>query len=245
MGFVGIDLSTDPCKCGVCVIEGRAISHVGHGNTASSHPDWLLRHCSGASTIGIDAPFGWPKPFIDTLRGYEIGVAFDHDRRRYRLRTTDLWINNTLRRHLQRDTAPNPFSVSTDKLGATTMMGTILLHGLFENFEVSPRHSGYDRAVLEVYPSASLWAWGLPHRGVDVGATLEALEDAFDLDVREDKRRQLLGSRHCFDALVAALTAREYANYNTYDPPEDVPEEVLRVEGWIRVPSRSIATKPG
>ena len=52
------------------------------------------------------------------------------------------------------------------------MIGTILLHGLSEKFEVSPRHSGYDRAVLEVYPSASLWAWGLPHRGVDVGATL-------------------------------------------------------------------------
>ena len=179
------------------------------------------------------------------LRGYEIGVAFDHDRRHYRLRTTDLWINNTLQRHLGRNAAPpSPFSVSTDKLGATAMVGTILLHGLFEEFEVSPRHSGYDRAVLEVYPSASLWAWGLPHRGVDVGATLETLEDTFDLDIREDARGQLLASRHCFDALVAALTAREYANDNTYDPPEGVPWEVLRVEGWIRVPTRSPTATP-
>ena len=125
------------------------------------------------------------------------------------------------------------------------MVGTILLHGLFEEFEVSPRHSGYDRAVLEVYPSASLWAWSLPHRGVDVGAALQTLEDAFDLDIREDARVQLLGSRHCFDALVAALTAREYANDNSYDPPEDISEEVLRVEGWIRVPSRSLTATPG
>jgi predicted nuclease with RNAse H fold len=237
--FVGIDLSTNPRDCGVCVIEGRAISHVGHGNSTSSHPDWLLRHCSEASTVGIDAPFGWPKPFIDALRGYDIGVAFDRDRRRYRLRTTDLWINATLQQHLRRNTAPpSPFSVSTDKLGATTMVGTILLRGLSGKFEVSPRHSGSDRAVLEVYPSVSLWAWGLPHRGVDVGATLQTLKDAFDIDIREDERRQLLGSRHCFDALVAALTAREYTSDNTYDPPESVPEEVLRVEGWIRVPSR-------
>jgi len=108
------------------------------------------------------------------------------------------------------------------------MVGTILLQGLSEKFEISPRHSGSDRAVLEVYPSASLWAWGLPHRGVDVGATLQTRKDAFDLDIREDERRQLLGSRHCFDALVAALTAREYTSDNTYDPPEDVPEEVLQ-----------------
>jgi len=104
--FVGIDLSANPRDCGVCVIEGRTISHVRHGPSASSHPDWLLRHCSGASAVGMDAPFGWPKLFIDTLRGYEIGVAFDHDRRRYRLRTTDLWIKDTLRQHLRRNIAP-------------------------------------------------------------------------------------------------------------------------------------------
>lgn len=124
------------------------------------------------------------------------------------------------------------------------MVGTILLQDLSEKFEVSPRHSGSDRAVLEVYPSASLWAWGLPHRGVDVDATLHTLEDAFNLDVSEDERRELLGSRHCFDALVAALTAREYTSDNTCDPPEDVPDEVLRVEGWIRVPSRAPTGAP-
>jgi hypothetical protein len=107
------------------------------------------------------------------------------------------------------------------------MVGTILLQGLSETFEVSPRHSGSDRAVLEVYPSASLWAWGLPHRGVDVGATLQILEDAFDLDISEDERGQLLGSRHCFDALVAALTAREYTSDNTYDPPRTYPRRYL------------------
>jgi len=91
--FVGIDLSTNPRDCGVCVIEGRAISHVGHGSSTFSHPDWLLRHC--------------------------------------------------------------------------------------------------------------------------------------------------------FDALVAALTTREYTSDNTYDPPEDVPEEALRVEGWIRIPSRALTGTPG
>ena len=80
---------------------------------------------------------------------------------------------------------------------------------------------------------------------MDVGAPLQRLEDAFDLDVNEDARGQLLGSRHCFDALVAALTTREYANGNTYDLPEDVAEEVPRVEGWIRVPSRSLTATPG
>ena len=141
---------------------------------------------------------------------------------RYRLRTTDLWINNTLRRHLQRDTRTQSFFGIHRQASATAMMGTILLHGLFETSRCRPGTA--DMTVLSwrsthrpvsgpgVYPIGA-WMW----------ARLEALEDAFDLDVREDKRRQLLGSRHCFDALVAALTAREYANYNTYDPPEDCP----------------------
>lgn len=241
---MGIDLATDPRKCGVCVIKGRTITHVGHGSADPLHPSWLLRYCSGADAVGIDVPFGWPKRFIEMLCSYEIGAAFDRERRPYRLRTTDIWVNETLPQRIQRDAPPpNPFSVSTDKLGATAMVGTILLQNLSNEFEVSPRCSGKTPAVLEVYPSASLWTWGLRHRSMDVDSALRSLKNAFGLDVREDDRRQLLESRHCFDALVAALTALEYADGKTFDPPECVPDRILKMEGWIRVPTTQLQTE--
>lgn len=208
------------------------------------HPSRLLEHCSGADAVGIDVPFGWPTRFIEALCSYEIGTAFDRERRPYRLRTTDIWVQDTLPQRIRRDAPPpNPFSVSADKLGATAMVGTIMLQNLFdEKFEVSPRRSGKTSTALEVYPSASLWAWGLRHRDVDVDSNLRSLEIAFGLDVHEDERRQLLESKHCFDALVAALTALEYADGKTFDPPECVPDRILKIEGWIRVPTTRLDT---
>lgn len=211
MKFVGIDLAVDPRNCRVCVLEGNAVTHVGHGRSALEHPEWLVDHCSGANAVGVDVPLGWPKPFIDALRDYEIGVALNRDRRPYRLRTTDAWIAETLPQCLTRHARPpTPFSVSTDKLGATAMVGTILLEALSGEFRLSPRQSAVPRAVLEVYPAASLWCWGLRHRDIEVSTALDKLREAFGLEIREADGGQLLESRHRFDALIAALTAREY-----------------------------------
>ncbi len=238
MKFVGIDLSVHPTNCGVCVLEENAVVHVKYGSSAQ-HPEWLLEYCSGANAVGVDVPFGWPKPYVDALRDYEIGVALEHDRRPYRLRTTDVWITETLPKCLTRPVKPpTPFSVSTDKLGATAMVGTRLLSALSGEFEVWPWQDIVPRAVLEVYPAASLWCWGLRHRKIEERATLDRLRKAFGLEIHEADERRLLESRHCFDALIAALTAQEYAAGNTFDPPKSVPERTLRVEGWIRVPNR-------
>ena len=89
-------------------------------------------------------------------------------------------------------------------------------------------------------PAASLWAWGLRHRNLEMLVTLEHLRRAFRLSIPEQVRQTILESRHCFDALVAALTAREYANGNTFDPPERFSDETLKVEGWIRIPNRTV-----
>ena len=102
-------------------------------------------------------------------------------------------------------------------------------------------------AVIEVYPAASLWAWGLPHtsykrNGESARAKrteiLDGLSEIIGIPDGEHKQA-FIGSEHCLDALVAALTASEYACGNTFDPQE-VPDDLLRIEGWIRVPSRAL-----
>jgi hypothetical protein len=69
---------------------------------------------------------------------------------------------------------------------------------------------------------------------------VDALVEASGLTVRPPERTTLLTSRHCLDALIAALTGHEYLNGNTFDPPDYVSEDEFEVEGWIRVPTATL-----
>ena len=248
--YVGIDLAVDPFKCGICVLKGDEVAFVGRGRGGTRHPDWLADHCLDAQVVAVDVPFGWPRPFVKALAGYEIGVALDRIRRRYTYRQTDAWVADELPLRLTRELGPPvPFSVSTDKLGATAMVGTVLLNGLSRDFHLSPRMGATLPAVIEVYPTLSLWAWTLPHRKYKGNSEtardkrrviLWAVREAFDLTMSEEAEGDLVRSDHCFDALIAALTAREYEGGATFDPPEHFADEILRSEGWIRVPSRRL-----
>ncbi|MDQ4062570.1 MAG: DUF429 domain-containing protein [Actinomycetota bacterium] len=234
MKLVGIDFSTTPRACGICVLEGGAITHVGRGNNAAEHPDWLVGHCAEATVVAVDVPFGWPRPFMEALSCYRIGDALDLPREQYRLRATDFWIKENI-------PPLQPLSVSTDKLGSTAIVGTKLLHAVGnEGFRLSPRSAARSATVVEVYPAASLRAWGLPHNNIETPIVLEALREAFELTIGDTDQNNLLQSRHCLDALVSALTAKEYADGNTFYPPEYIPDETIEVEGWIHVPSRSL-----
>ncbi len=192
----------------------------------------LLEYCGGADAIAVDVPFGWPKPFAEALAGYRIGVPLDLPRQRYRLRTTDVWLKSKL-------PSLNPKSVSTDRLGSTAIVGTNLLHALNRNgFRLPLRKSGGCPAAIEVYPAASLLAWNL--QALEREEIVRRLQEQFTLEISETTRSTLLDNDHCFDAFVAALTAREYAGGNTFYPPEYIPDETIEIEGWIHVPSRSL-----
>ncbi len=234
MKLVGIDFSTNPRDCGICVLEGGAITHIGRGSKAAEHPDWLVGHCAEAAVVAVDVPFGWPRPFMEALSCYRIGDALDLPREQYRLRATDFWIKENI-------PPLQPLSVSTDKLGSTSIVGTKLLRALDnEGFRLSPRSAVPSAAVVEVYPAASLRAWGLAHKNIETPTMLETLRKAFKLAIEDADREILLRSRHCLDALVSALTAREYADGNTFYPPKYIPDETIEIEGWIHVPSRSL-----
>jgi len=234
--LIGIDLAAAPVRTGVCVLDNGVVLHIGVGSTNCGHPSWLVDHCIGANVVAIDVPFGWPKPFTEGLAEYRIGYRLGSPRHRYQLRATDLWI---------RDKFPplRPISVSTDKLGTTAIVGTNLLHALSGEFKLAPTSSGVDRSVIEVYPAASLQAWHLPYKGYKTGpiATkvrqeiLDGLQHKLGFDPA-GYRADLAGSDHCLDALIAALTAWQYAE-GTVSAPENFRREVLETEGWIWAPT--------
>jgi hypothetical protein len=98
--------------------------------------------------------------------------------------------------------------------------------------------------VYEVYPAASIRAWGLEpiaYKGTENAGVRDRLLDSIERDLRSiewsGRRPLLVANEDAFDAFVAALTARAAAARFTL-APADI--EVARREGWIHVPLREL-----
>ena len=88
---MGIDLASQPEKTAVCMIRWEAGSVAlvtlcrGRADDGTAlHTKWLsttgygIRGDYGAqiTTIGIDAPFGWPEPFLDAVTAYRASPSW-------------------------------------------------------------------------------------------------------------------------------------------------------------------------
>lgn len=96
--------------------------------------------------------------------------------------------------------------------------------------------------IVEVYPSASLQRWGLPHRvykGADRLGVLFELVDQFlqlvPLELGLPNLELCRRSDDAFDAVVAAVTARAAALGLTVRPSEHLLVAAQK-EGWIALP---------
>lgn len=242
---LGIDLASQAVKTAACVITWSGTDTDTEPVATAACPRLgltdrdLLDLAAECDAIGIDAPFGWPDPFVAFLDpretdGEPAPVWTTHRRDALRFRATDFRVRETLRRW--------PLSVSTDRIALASMRCA----GLLAHLGVTDR-SG-DGRVFEVYPAAALHAWCFAHRGYKpregstlrqnppLAALLDSLlarcgwlrldAEALDLCARNDD---------AFDALIASLVARAAARGRTLRPS---PDEMARArrEGWIAVP---------
>ena len=235
----GIDLATQPGRTGVCSIDWTE-----HGATVSLLPDGgddaLIEVCESSDMTGIDCPFGWPEPFVRAVRAHAEGAPWpgrDEPVEEYRSslarRATD--------REVQARTRLTPLSVSADRIGLTTMRCALLLDRL-GNVD----RTGVTGTVAEVYPAASLHAWGLPAGGYKRTAGRPRLSMMIEelcrrvpsLRFAPGARERCVESDDAFDALVCALTARAVLDGRTVRAAPD--QRVLAAtEGWIHVPATS------
>ncbi len=155
---LGVDLASQPKDTAVCLLEwgdhSACIQELGRKYDDAR----LVQLASVVQAVGIDAPFGWPRAFVDAVVGAGT-FAWPHPpgwpdtlRDRLRYRRTDLHLKS-LPEKLQ------PLSVSSELLGVTAMRCAGLLQGL----GVQDR-SG-QAGIFEVYPEASLRRWGLKTKG--------------------------------------------------------------------------------
>lgn len=252
----GIDLASQPSRTGVCWITW--------------HPDgsaWADCPCVGGEDgdllhqmlrddvvrVGIDAPFGWPNEFVDSLDQYRQTGTWDgrplgdysfDDRLRWR--KTDRVIHEL--------TGLSPLSVSTDKIGAVAMRCARLLDAYWQRQAAPPDRSGVGKAV-EVYPAAALRAWGISplDHSEDPGAYKgkhpvarsrreKLVADVVErtsgwLDLSEKARHECQKHDDCVDALLCALIARaaHVGHVREIDDPT-----IATTEGWIALPNRDL-----
>jgi hypothetical protein len=223
------------------------------GNTATCEIEWadglakplppmvgvtdqgILDQAGRCDVIGIDAPFGWPQPFVEFLdrtRSYsqQTNVWSETRRDSLRFRRTDFRVREVLGRW--------PLSVSSDLIAITAMRCAGLLN-MLEVVDCSG-----DGHVFEVYPAVALAAWGLPSKGYkDVkgrGMRIEIL-DAIEktcpwLVLSPAVSHACTRDDHSLDALISSLVARAAAVGVTRLPIDTEERSLAEAEGWIGIP---------
>jgi predicted nuclease with RNAse H fold len=221
---LGIDLSSSREGTAAAVIEWNKSHMVVHVPALRCDDDQLDELIDRADVVGIDAPFGWPKAFVEAVAGWREISWSSENRRRLQFRPTDLFVRDML--------GIWPLSVSTDRIALPAMRANALL----TRHEVEDR-SG-DGKFYEVYPAATLKCWGLPHRGyklldpncqnIRLGILRELRAKLQFLDIPNE----YASTSDVLDALIACLTARLAFQKQTVDPQG----EHVRSEGWIHFP---------
>jgi hypothetical protein len=201
---------------------------------------------TGWDKIGIDAPLGWPEPFVDALVAHRKLAPWpgrDADpiahRRELRYRLTDLVVAERVGRA--------PLSVSTDLIGVVALRAALLLDQYARAMKRKPVRRDGLGSVAEVYPAAALRRWLPASRGSykrrgeyePLRALVAAVADTVPVKFAGDAQERCTTSHDAFDALVCALVARAVTRDLTRRARSGVEVRRAATEGWIHIPKRS------
>lgn len=242
MRTLGIDLASDPKKTGFAVVRWTEPQAVVEVVDVGADDEKLLALHARADATGIDAPFGWPRDFVELVSDQRRGggaapPSWDPEHRdRLRFRLTD----RVVRQHLGRW----PLSGSSDLI-AVPLFRCL---GLLARMGVEDR-SG-DGRVFETYPAVALEIWGLNGRGYKGSKKRDQLESLVGalrkrapwLRLTSGQADRLQTRDDAFDALVAALVARTAWLDGQSDRrftlrPDESQRAAGHDEGWIVLPT--------
>jgi len=148
---LGIDLAAQPANTVACQIRWAGGIPKIEPVSLACDDQMLDALIADSDIVAIDAPFGWPRPFIEAIGSWKQEVWDNSFSATMRLRQTDLWVWKQI--------GKLPLSVSTDRIALPTMRAMCLFrrHGV-------DKKSG-DGKFFEVYPTGSLIVWGASAKG--------------------------------------------------------------------------------
>lgn len=191
MRTLGIDLASAIANTAACVVEWeggppRVTALLGR----DVDDDSIVRLATQADVTGIDAPFGWPRPFVDTIAAYASGAPWP------RIRPEGLWLRTTDERAYAISGGRAPLSVSSDRIARPAERAARLLTLLGSDDRAAAR-DGSDN-VIEVYPAGALRCWGIsvdrykrPEAISARAAIVEAIAEGLALGITDEDRISL------------------------------------------------------
>jgi Protein of unknown function (DUF429) len=268
---LGIDLASQPRNTALCVMawspdraEIVALARGAWGDETLTDEVLVAAargrrprasDAKGPTKVAIDAPFGWPEPFVRAIAAHggmePWPTGPGEDRKPFERRETDRFVHRRAKKL--------PLSVSTDRIAYPAMRCAAVLGALQEPLGRKAVARDGTGLVAEAYPDAALRLW-LPdlwvaREGSYKGASGAArdrrtvLADTLiahlgDIAVSPDQRRLCVAWDDCLDALVCALLARAVQRGATIAPESDEQRRLARVEGWIHLPRAPLADLP-
>ncbi len=243
MRTAGVDLAAEPKGTALAVIDWSATTATLVDLQVGVADEAIVSVAASVEKLGIDCAFGWPDDFVDFMvahsridydvPGVDGGIAW---RRTLAYRETD--------REVRRLTGRWPLSVSTDRLGLTAMRCAGLLSRIAQaGYRVDRSGAGL---VAEIYPGASLRLWGFSTTGYRAepgirSTLLEQIQQTAPWLNLGTFAEQMIASTDAFDAVIAALVTRSAA-LGRYEAPAAPLRDRARREGWILLPSGSLAS---
>jgi predicted nuclease with RNAse H fold len=239
MRTAGIDIASKDTTTAVCWIEWTDSGATVDDQSPDVVDDDEIRRCvQSADKAGIDIPLGWPTAFVEAITRHHRHEAWQAtDVNALRLRATDRWVTARARRPNGPD-KPGlyPLSVSTNLIGVPAL-------------RIAAALAPFDRTgsgtIVEVYPKAALYVWGLAFDGYKGnGAAERAARDNLVSDLRrripwlrasEDVWERCRRSDDHLDALVCSLVARAKA-CGLCDESFQRSSGEAQSEGWIALP---------
>lgn len=249
---LGIDLASQPGTTSACLLRWEAERCTPEFFGCGLEDAQLEELIEAADTTGIDAPFGWPRHFLEFAaaqleQAASSASAWTPERvRRLRLRATDRWIDG-LRRDGQLGLRQPPLSVSTDKLALPAMRCVGLLERRLSVDELAACRR-MEGSTYEVYPAASLahWLGASPsYKGAKRLNALRTLStELLDAAPWIDMQATAIQNDHLLDGLMASLTARAAGLGLTHPIPQE-DRHHCSIEGWIALPAAPLGSLVG
>ncbi|MGH2725103.1 MAG: DUF429 domain-containing protein [Actinomycetota bacterium] len=242
---LGIDLAADPVRTGVAILTVGSDSVGVTVEAGRGTDEALVELADDVDVVGVDAPLGWPEPFIEALflhqRGEPWPAADDpvHQRRLLSKRRTDRFVKEV--------TGLDSLPVAADRIAAVAMRCARLQTLWAEGWGGLEDRSGTGR-LAETYPAAALKLWGLSYRlykGREKAAERDALVGSLvvtapwlDLARAESACRM---SDDALDAVVSGVVALGAKLGVTQPPTAPADVRLAAREGWIHLPTGTLS----
>lgn len=237
MNVIGIDCATDPKKIGLsrARIDNEKLylldAKIGNKQfgIVDQIGDWISDQ---ATLIAMDAPLGWPDALGAGLKPHQAGQSLNGDPNHLFRRETDRFVKLT--------TGKQPLDVGADRIARTAHAALALLDNIRKQtgkyIPLAWTPSITQTSVIEVYPAATLLAYGLPassykdsskEHQITRSEIIDGLEADMDLG---DCRPALQSNADILDSALCCFAGYDFLMGNCI-PPENLP--LAKKEGWI------------